>query len=166
MDFEQIYRETYPKLVRFFYARTLSRESAEDLTHEVFYAAVKGANSFSGQSTINTWLFGIAKNKLSRYYRFKRSKTNLIARLAEKHHPQSEATPEELAIINDDHRRLLERIEQLDEQHKEIVTLRVYGELSFKEIGALIGQTDNYARVTFHRIKMQLLKEMGDQHGG
>nr|WP_271753604.1 hypothetical protein [Bacillus paralicheniformis] len=41
-----------------------------------------------------------------------------------------------------------------------MVTLRIYGELSFKEIGMLTGKTENYARVGFHRAKLKLQQEM------
>ena len=46
----------------------------------------------------------------------------------------------------------------LDEIHKQVVFLRISGELSFKEIGLLLNQTENWARVTFYRAKNKLMK--------
>ena len=51
-------------------------------------------------------------------------------------------------------------ISQLDDLSKEIMTLRIYGELSFKDIGELVQKSENYIRVTFHRTKLRLQKEM------
>lgn len=67
---------------------------------------------------------------------------------------------EELAEINEETKKLLHHIAQLDEQAREIVLLRIYGELSFMEIAALIGKSENYARVTFHRLKLKIQKAM------
>lgn len=69
-------------------------------------------------------------------------------------------SPEEHLLKTEKERRLLEEINRLDETSKEIVTLRIYGELSFKEIGMLTGKTENYARVGFHRAKLKLQQEM------
>ena len=160
MELEQLYRDTYPKLYAFFYAKTSSREAAEDLTQEVFYEAVKGVVSFAGHSSVRTWLFGIAKNKLSRHYRSNRYKANLEKRLAQTFKHQSAAGPEDHMLKNETQRLLLEQINRMDEPAREIVLLRVYGELSFKEIGTLAGISENHARVIFHRAKMQLLKEV------
>ncbi|MEI2401071.1 RNA polymerase sigma factor, partial [Paenibacillus phytohabitans] len=60
---------------------------------------------------------------------------------------------------------LINFINRLDDVSKEVVTLRIYGELSFKEIGSLLGKSENFARVTFHRAKLKLYKEMEGYHG-
>ncbi len=62
-------------------------------------------------------------------------------------------------------RLLLEQINKLDELAREIVLLRIYGELSFREIGAFAGISENHARVIFHRAKKHLHEEMGNTHG-
>ncbi|WP_261179434.1 sigma factor-like helix-turn-helix DNA-binding protein [Anaerobacillus sp. CMMVII] len=61
--------------------------------------------------------------------------------------------------------QLILLIQELDEITKEIVTLRVYGELSFKEIGELVEKTENYARITFHRAKLKMQKELSSDEG-
>jgi RNA polymerase sigma-70 factor (ECF subfamily) len=48
----------------------------------------------------------------------------------------------------------------LQEPAREVVYLRTYGSLSFKEIGAVLGKTENWARVTFYRAKEQLRKDV------
>ncbi|WP_068777144.1 RNA polymerase sigma factor [Paenibacillus sp. FJAT-26967] len=164
MALEELYRDTQPRMHAFFYIRTGSREAAEDLTQEVFYEAVKGYRSFTGQSTVRTWLFGIAKNKLSNYYRSKKSKENLALKLAGE--PAAESlTPEKQVIQSEQQQRLLAQIDRLDDLSKEIVTLRMYAELSFKEIGQLTGAAENSVRVRFHRAKLQLHKELEGYYG-
>jgi RNA polymerase sigma-70 factor (ECF subfamily) len=165
MDLEQLYQEVYPKLYAFFYARTSSREASEDLTQEVFCEAIRGAEAFRGQASVRTWLFAIARRKLSRYYRSKRYGSGLKHRLAREHRDRRGAGIEEQVVRSEGERMLLERINGLREPEKEIVLLRIYGELSFREIGALVGISENHARVVFHRIKIRLQREMGENDG-
>ena len=47
-------------------------------------------------------------------------------------------------------------LHKLSEPYKEVFSLRVFGELSFREIGQIFGKTENWARVTYHRGKLKL----------
>ena len=155
---EDIYEEIHPKVFAFFFVKTGSQTVSEDLTHDVFYEACKGIQSFSGTSSIQTWLFAIAKNLLKKYYRSKRYKQNLNTMLTMEslHNTKS---PEDIYLLNEEFRNLIQQIQALDDFQKEIVTLRIYGELSFHEIGQLVEKSENYARVTFHRAKLKLQKD-------
>ena len=51
---------------------------------------------------------------------------------------------------------------QLDEPFREVFTLRVFGELSFREIGIIFKKTENWARVTYHRARLKLRERMGE----
>ena len=55
---------------------------------------------------------------------------------------------------------LLRRLHALDEPLREVMYLRAFGALSFREIGDILGRTENWARVTFYRGKERLKKEM------
>lgn len=59
---EKEYEEIQPKIYGFFYAKTASRETAQDLCHDTFYEACKNITSFNGNSTLSTWIFAIANN--------------------------------------------------------------------------------------------------------
>ena len=51
-------------------------------------------------------------------------------------------------------------LHNLEEPYKEVFQLRVFGELSFKEIGSIFGKTETWARVTFHRARMMVKERM------
>lgn len=158
---EQHLKKIYPKVYAFYLMRTEHKEAAEDLTQEVFYQALKGTPTFAQHSSLQTWIFSIARNQLKKYYRSKKYKAHLKYKLAsqEKVH---EPPPEEQLMQQEHRRKLVEKIRMLDELAKEVVILRVYGELSFQEIGNVIGRSENYARVIFHRAKLKLQKEWGE----
>ncbi|MCY7780305.1 RNA polymerase sigma factor [Bacillus haynesii] len=158
MKLEEVYKNIQPSVYAFFYIKTLHKETAEDLTQEVFYQAVKGYHTFSGKSTIKTWVFAIAKNVLKKHFRSGASKAG--ANTIIQHEEAACLSSEEHLLKTEKERRLLEEINRLDETSQEIVTLRIYGELSFKEISMLTGKTENYVRVGFHRAKVKLQQEM------
>jgi RNA polymerase sigma factor (sigma-70 family) len=156
---EKEYEEIQPKIYAFFYAKTANRETAQDLCHDTFYEACKSIASFNGQSTLSTWIFAIANNILKKYYRKSKYQQSLIQKLATI--PEADIhSIEELAEIHEDMRKLLHHISKLDDYARELVLLRIYGELSFMEIAELLGKSETYTRVTFHRLKLKIQKEM------
>ncbi|WP_062108211.1 RNA polymerase sigma factor [Bacillus niameyensis] len=159
-DLEKLYTEIQPKIYAFFYIKTMNQSLAEDLTQDVFYQALKGIHSFSGKSTLKTWVFSIAKNRLKTYYRSKKYMNSLHEKLVLEDPPSLSASPEELYISKEEESQFLKRLERLADLPREIMILRLYGELSFKEIGELVNKSENYTRLAFHRAKLQLQKEM------
>jgi len=95
---------------------------------------------------------------LAKYYRSKKYERTLNEHLGNStvRVISTEASYE----IKEELRMLLQYISKLDEMTKEIVLLRLYGELSFADIGELIGKTENYTRVTYFRAKQKITKEM------
>ncbi|GGA49765.1 MULTISPECIES: RNA polymerase sigma factor [Bacillaceae] len=156
---EEEYEKIHPKIYTFFYAKTGNQATAQDLCHDTFYEACKNIASFNGHSTLSTWVFSIANNLLKKYYRKNKYQQSLMQKLASL--PDNEThSLEEMAEINEETKILLHHISKLDDASREIILLRIYGELSFAEIGILIGKSENYTRVTFHRLKLKIQKLM------
>ena len=55
---------------------------------------------------------------------------------------------------------LLKRIHNFEEPNREVLYLRLFGDLSFREIGEILGRSENWARVTYYRSKEKLRKEL------
>lgn len=161
LELEQVYRDIHPKLFTFFYVKTSNTAIAEDLTQDVFYEASKSLHRFKGQSSLSTWMFAIAHNLLKKHYRSKKYEKAIVEKL-EVLPVGDHLTLEQHVELREDVQRLLANIQKLDPPSSEIILLRIYGELSFQEIGELIGKSENYTRVTFHRLKNKLQKEMRD----
>lgn len=158
-DLEIMYRQIQPKIYAFFYVKTSNQAVAEDLTHDVFYEACKGIHSFSSKSSLQTWLYSIAKNLLKKHYRSKKYSKRLDLKLQKEMIDRTKST-EDVYLEGEEGQHLIQKIQSLDDLQKEIATLRIYLELSFKEIAQITGKSENYARVTFHRIKLKLQTEM------
>lgn len=142
MKLEELYKKMYPRIVAYFFIKTNNQQIAEDLAQEVFYQAIKKFHTFSYKSSIETWLFGIAKNRLRNFYRSKKYHENLLEKM-----PRVEATfetPEKVLLEKEKKMTLIGAIHQLDELAKEVVTLRVYGELPFRDIAQLVGKGESH----------------------
>ncbi len=156
MDLEAVYREHSASVYRFLYAKTGSAELAEELTQETFYQAVKSIDRFDGSSKITTFLFGIAKNVwLNEYRRRKKAPVSLAD-------TEAVAVPSaERDVLSKMGREdILRAIHGIPDPAREVLYLRLLGSLSFAEIGSILGQTENWSRVTYYRAKQQLIKEI------
>ncbi len=51
-------------------------------------------------------------------------------------------------------------LHQLPEPYREVFSLRVLGQLSFRQIGELLGKTESWARVTYHRARLKIKEEL------
>lgn len=150
---EEIYKMYSRKVFLFLLSKTNNEDIAEELTQETFFQAVQCIDKFKGNSSILTWLCGIAKNVWLKDLR-KRQKTVSI----------EDNIPE---IMNKEHmdvqweqKEILQLIHGMDEPVREVMYLRLISNLTFAEIGEIIGKTENWTRVTFYRGKQKIVKEI------
>ena len=157
---DQIYRKHSRMIYAFLLSRTGEASLAEELTQETFYQAVKSLNSFKGQSSASTWLCGIANNVwLSHLRKQKRSGEIFSSDEDEACFASSSAeSPEDKFIRKVDNLTLMQALHEIKEPMREVLYLRLMGELSFREIGQIMGQSENWARVTFYRGKTKLIE--------
>lgn len=158
MDKNSIYEDYGDFVFKYLVTLTNDRQSAEELTQETFYQAVKSIDNFhhDGQAKFSTWLCSIAKNVWLQEVHCAKKKLQLEQSL-------SEQTPlfyslEEEYFRNEDKIIFFKNAQHLSEVKREILYLRLLGDLSFKEIGTILGGTENWARVTFYRAKQQMAK--------
>ncbi|MCI7619639.1 MAG: sigma-70 family RNA polymerase sigma factor [Firmicutes bacterium] len=157
---DRMYRKHSQMIYAFLLSRTGEAALAEELTQETFYQAVKSLNSFKGQSSASTWLCGIANNVwLSHLRKQKRSGEIFSSDEDEACFASSSAeSPEDKFIRKADNLTLMQALHEIKEPMREVLYLRLMGELSFREIGQIMGQSENWARVTFFRGKKKLIE--------
>lgn len=157
-DIEKIYKEYFKVVNKYLFCLTHNSNIAEELTQETFYKAVKKIDTYKGECKISVWLCQIAKNLW--YDHCKRKNLFTDSEGIQLFNDQYINTTEESVILNEEKIELYKRIQRLDEKTRNVIYLRITGELSFKEIADILGKTENWARVTFYRGKNQL-KESG-----
>ena len=129
------------------------RDLAEELTQETFFKALDGLKNFDGRQDVRAWLFTVARNC---YYDHCR-KTKHTAPLEDAETKTSD-TPDiaQLLVDKDAAFTVHQCLHTLEEPYKEVFSLRVFGELSFEQIGVIFGHNAAWARVTYYRAKTKL----------
>ncbi len=161
-EMEEIYQEYANPVYQYLYSLCHHRQTAEDLTAETFYRAMKSIDSFNGKCKLVVWLCQIGKHLWYQELE-KRGKKQTVSIDAVEEIKAAQDIPEEFQ--GDENRMALFRAMQtLDDVTREVMYLRIMGELHFKQIGDVLGHTENWARVTFYRGKERLKKGWETSH--
>ena len=161
IDIEEIYKEYFKTVYKYLCCLTQNAEKAEELTQEAFCEAIRQIDNFKGKCKIEVWICQIAKNLW--YDEVKRNKKKATIEEIEKLEDKA-FDLENKIILEEEKMYLYKKIHNLDSITKEIIILRINGELSFKEIGTIFNKSENWARVNFYRGKKKL-KEGVDLDG-
>lgn len=152
-DIEKLYNEYFKTVYKYLICLTHNKEIAEDLSQETFCKAIDKIDTFKGKCKISVWLCEIAKNLW-----LNELKKNKRIVLTEK---QEELVDikyniEDRFLLEQDKIDLHKKIYNLDSQVKEIFYLKLFANLTFKEIGEIMGKSEVWARVNFYRGKEKI----------
>lgn len=142
----------------FRYLMTLCGEAgmAEELTQETFYRAIRSSGKFNGSCKVSTWLCQIAKHVW--YQELDRNRRRKEEPLWD--HGASDGLENDYCR-KEQTMEVMKAVHVLGEDAKEVFLLRMTGGVSFREIGEICGRNENWARVTFYRVKQKVIKEVG-----
>lgn len=153
---DEIYTKYAAMIYKYLWGLTQDTQLAEELTQETFFQAIKGMEKFRGDCKVSTWLCQIAKNlwykELERRNKYKAVELD-----------DTILSNENVECHCLDH---MERVEifsllhKLDDATREVMYLRLGGDLKFSEIADILGKTENWARVTYYRGKQKIMKGM------
>ncbi len=156
--FGVLYDRYLDHIYRFVYYKTFSKETTEDITSAVFHKALQKINTFAiEKGNFSSWLYRIARNSVIDYYRTKKSDVSLedVFDVG-----VDERTPETLDAI-----AALETVTKylktLNAKQREIITLRIWEERSYREIAELVGGTEDSVKMAFSRSIRELREQCG-----
>lgn len=155
--FQSIYEEHGRAVYRFLLALTGEPQQAEELLQETFCQALIHINRFEGRCSLYTWLCQIGKNA---WLRECRRRERFADEPVEELPLAAPNTPESDYLQKETLRAIRRAVHDLDEPYKEVFVLHVFGGLKLKEIAAALGKSESWARVTYHRAKQRILKEV------
>ncbi len=156
-DIEEIYKEYFETVYKYLFCLTHNSDLSEELTQETFYRAVISINSFRGDCKMSVWLCQIAKNLWCDELKRNRKTENIDEKNFEFF--SSDNDLENNAVSKEEKVNLYKKMQKLDDLTREVMYLRITGELSFKEIGDILNKTENWARVTFYRGKTKIKED-------
>ena len=135
-----------------------NEEEASDAAQETFLRGFRGLGGFRGDASFKTWILTIAANEAKGILR-KASRKKEIGLDAVGPVASREVSAEVAFERSADVERVKELLSQLPEKQRETVTLRIFEDLSFREIGTITGSSEGAARVNFHH-GIRRLREM------
>ena len=157
-EFESIYRDYFRDVELYLRAVCKDELLAEELTEQVFFQALKALPTFRGDCDIRTWLCAMGRNAFLSHLR----KAKQTEDIDELQIPDPRKSIEDCIADRQQAMAIHRVLHDLPEPYKEVFSLRVFGQLSFQDIGGLFGRTANWACVTYHRARQKILSEMED----
>lgn len=154
IEFDEIYKRYFNDVYKYALSLTYDEHAAEEITQETFFKALRAIDKFDGRCKLYVWLCQIAKNT----YFTGRQRMDKGNKLVEE--PCPDAALEERLLNKESYFEIHKILHTLGEPYKEVFSLRVFGELSFRQIGELFGKTESWARVTYHRAKMKIKEDL------
>ena len=153
-----LYDLYFMQIFKYLLVRTNTQEDAEDMTEIVFMKAWEHLPLFGGKKkdrNFRPWLYKIANNTLVDHYRTRKQFLPLETALQTS---LGEGEPDRIALKNQESRRIIQVIKQLDEVSQKVIMSRFFGGLSHKETALSIDVNENNVRV----IQYRALKKIRD----
>lgn len=153
--FGGLYDKYAKPIYRFIYFKTHHTETAEDLTSKTFMKALENIKSYqAGKASFSVWLYKIARNTVIDHYRTKKININLddIWNLGS----------EENISIDTDVKIKMEKVREymreLKIAQREIIIMRVWQGMNYKEIAEVVGKSEVNCRMDYLR-GIKILKD-------
>ncbi|WP_278224178.1 RNA polymerase sigma factor [Pseudoramibacter alactolyticus] len=156
-DFEKLYQTYYMQVYSYAMSLTKNAARAEEIAQQTFVKAMTAGRTYRGDASERTYLCAIAKNLAVDGFREEKRR----APFPEEAPPDETDHPARVAD-HDTALRIHLVLHHLNEPYKEVFSLRVFGELSFADIGRVFGKSENWARVTYHRAKRKIQERMAE----
>lgn len=152
--FDELYREYGPRVFRFSYRLIRDQTKAEEVTNDVMLEVWKHAARFEGRSSVSTWIFGIARHRTLNAVR---GKTLHLTAIDEADHVADETMTAEKALDQATiGSALREALNKLSPDHREVLELTFFYELSYKEIAEIANCPENTVKTRMFHAKKRL----------
>jgi RNA polymerase sigma-70 factor (ECF subfamily) len=163
--FTELYARYFPRIYGFVYSRIGSHADAEEVVQETFTVVFRSIGSYRGQSSLLSWIYGIAKNTLNSHLRRARARNAGMERMARVEPQQllpsgslSDCSPEEHLNMRRYARAIRERLDAVAEWQTQVFAMRHLENLSIREISERTERSSDAIRSSLYRVKRILLE--------
>ena len=157
LDFEMVFRENNQFILRFLMKLCGDISLAEELTQETFFRAYMNLSALRNEEKVAVWLCQIAKNTYFAWFNEQKRKQPISQPTPADSTPDIAELFEEKELAG----RAFSVLHALEEPYKEVFMLSVFGGLSLKDISAMFGKSESWARVTYYRAKQKIMEGLG-----
>lgn len=162
---EVFYREQYSNIVRYLYRKILNWEDAEDIAQDVFVSCCKNIECYDEEkSSLLTWMYVIANNRLKNYYRDKKVHFD-IDQYSEFLPEEDMGLEREAVYVQACRDMVADALPDLPERDRQVVISIYFKQLSAKEVSAELGISPGNVRVILNRALGKMRKILDQKHG-
>jgi RNA polymerase sigma factor (sigma-70 family) len=164
LAFDDLYEQYYTRVYAYLRFRVGSTEVAEDLVAQVFERALTHLEDLQSTAAAGAWLFRIARNCATDYFRRLRPAASLDT-LIDSNHPRG-CSPEEVVVAQEERTRLLTQLKRLPEREREVIGLKFVACLQNREIARVLNIPEGTVGTVLHRTLARLrdaLYEEGEE---
>lgn len=160
--FGQLYERYVERIYNYIYFRVGNVEDAEDLTAKVFMKALNAIGGYRHMGLpFSAWLYRIAHNQVANFHRDHSRITEIpIDQLELPALSQKMTMPEINALHDQEAACLLRLVQDLPDDKRELVLLKVVHDLSNQEIGAILNRSESAIKSLYHRTLLELRESM------
>ena len=157
--FKRVYEHVYPIVFRVAFRVTGRADVSEELCQEAFIKYYERVDTFPDLDQAKYWLIRVVKNLALNAA--KRSGRERQAYERVFHEPsQSVPTGEQELIRRESEQEVQEALNRLPDKLRIVLVLKEYGQLSYREIGSILGITEGNVKVRVFRARERLLEMM------
>lgn len=155
--FAELYDRYFQRIYNFVYARIRNHVECEEIVQETFIAVFRSFSNYRGQSSLLSWIYGIAKNTTNNTLRRARTLNDRVDLVEEAELLPAGAlgshTPDALLDLQRFREELNERLEQVADWQAEIFAMRHFENLSIPEISRRTQRSSDAVRSSLYRVK-------------
>ncbi len=160
--FDTFYEKHFQKVYNYIFVQVRNHADTEDLTQDVFMAAVQSFETYLGKSSLSCWLFGITKNMVRNWIRSKQKSAAHFEPL-EEGLPKYETVDSYTPLKHIEYREYLcnwrQKLDTMSVQSKKIFFMKHFDGLSTKEISRKTSRSVGAVKTDLYRTRRTLLHD-------
>ena len=165
-DFNQLYDRYFQRVYGFAYQRLHNHADAEEVVQETFTAVFRGVDAYRAQSSLLSWIYGIAKNTVNNHIRrskahelrIERAESELVRPAMSVHN----TTPEEQLSLSRCQDAIRRTLASVASWQAEVFVMRHVENLSIGEISRRVSRSNDAVRSSLYRVKKQLVEAVDE----
>lgn len=161
-DIDKIYKKYGEIVYKYIFCLTGNKDTTKEIVQETFLVAVKDINKFRGECKISTWLCQIGKYIWYKKLKKEKSQKEIPLDILQNTLIMEESIEENLCN-RENKIKLFKKLQDFDEDTKNVMYLRIFGNFEYDEIAEIMNKTSNWARVVFFRGKQKLKEEFRNE---
>jgi len=163
-DFNKLYDAVFPILFRVAWKIAGSQEAAEDLCQEAFSRLFEKKISFPNLDEAKFWLIRVVKNAALNYAKRKQRELKVYEKAFREDYREVQSGESEL-VRKEAKEELNAALEKLPMNLREVLVLKEYTEFNYKEIGRILGISENNVKVRVFRARERLQSILSEEYG-